>query len=41
MKDWLGDLEVVRAEHVNRAVETPDGSHTAIDTFVLAHRADG
>ena len=41
VKDWLGDLEVVRAEHVNRAVETPDGSHTAIDTFVLAHRADG
>lgn len=41
VKDWLGDLEVVRAEHVNRAVETPDGSHMAIDTLVLAHRADG
>jgi 2-polyprenyl-3-methyl-5-hydroxy-6-metoxy-1,4-benzoquinol methylase len=38
---WLGDLEVVRAEHVNRVVETPDGSHTAIDTLVLAHRAGG
>jgi SAM-dependent methyltransferase len=38
---WLGDLEVVRAEHVNRVVETPDGSHTAVDTLVLAHRADG
>ena len=41
VKGWLGDLEVVRAETVNRAVETPEGQCTAIDTLVLARRADG
>lgn len=33
---WLGDLGVVRAEHVTRSVETEDGTRDAIDTLVLA-----
>lgn len=41
VQGWLGDLEVVRAEHVSRVVETAEGSRTAIDTLVLARRSDG
>ncbi len=32
-------LEIVRSEHVTRAVPTPDGDRTAIDTLVVARRA--
>lgn len=35
---WLGDLEVLRAEHVTRDVKATDGPARAIDTLVLARR---
>ena len=34
----VGGLEIVRSEHVTRAVPTPDGDRTAIDTLVVARR---
>ena len=32
------DVELEKAEHVERTVETPDGPRTAIDHVVRAHR---
>jgi len=35
---WAGQLEVARAEHVYRSVDTPEGPRRAIDTLVVAVR---
>ncbi len=37
----LEALEIDRAEVVERRVDTPDGERVALDTLVIAHRADG
>ena len=37
----LAPLEIDRAEVVERRVDTPDGERVALDTLVIAHRADG
>jgi SAM-dependent methyltransferase len=34
----LGGLDVLKAEHVTRTLDTTSGPHQAIDTFVLARR---
>lgn len=41
--NWLGDLEIQRAEHVSRTVETDDGPRTAVDALVVGTcvRGDG
>jgi 2-polyprenyl-3-methyl-5-hydroxy-6-metoxy-1,4-benzoquinol methylase len=36
----LAPLEIDRAEVVERRVDTPDGERVALDTLVIAHRAD-
>jgi len=37
----LAPLEIDRAEVVERRVDTPDGERVALDTLVIANRADG
>jgi hypothetical protein len=36
--NWLRDVEVLRAEHVIRTLDTETGLRQAIDTLVLARR---
>lgn len=36
---WIGDLDIRRAEHVTRVVDTDEGPRTATDTLVVAARA--
>lgn len=38
---WLAGLDVTTATVVERAVETPDGARTALDTLVMARRGPG
>lgn len=37
----LASLEIVRAEVVERRVDTPDGERVALDTLIIALRGDG
>lgn len=37
--DSIGDLEIIESGRVDRAVSTPEGERTAIDTLVLAKRS--